>query len=47
MACIIPATISASLDTVLTNCGNILVSERRGDVDPGEIWNKINATWLS
>ena len=38
MACTIPPTISASLDTVLRKVGNILEIERRGDVDDGEIW---------
>ena len=37
MACTIPTTISASLDTVLRKVGNILEMERRGDVDDGEI----------
>ena len=41
MACTIPPTISASLDTVLRKVGNILEIERRGDVDDGEIW-KLN-----
>ena len=38
MACIIPVIISASLDKDLRKCGNILVLERRGDVDVGAIW---------
>ena len=38
MADTMPVTISASLDTVLKNFGNILGLERRGDVDAGEIW---------
>ena len=37
MADTMPVTISASLDTVLKNFGNILGLERRGDVDAGEI----------
>ena len=37
MACIIPTTISASLDTVLIKFGKVLLLERRGDVDAGEI----------
>ena len=38
MACTIPTIISASLDTVLRKVGNVLLLERRGDVDTGEIW---------
>ena len=38
MACTIPTTTSASLDTVLRNRGNISVLERRGDDAAGEIW---------
>ena len=37
MACTIPTTIAASLDTVLTKFGNVLSLERRGDDDAGEI----------
>ena len=37
MACTIPGTVSASLDTVLRNRGNISVLERRGDDAAGEI----------
>ena len=37
MTCIIPKTISASLDTVLRKRGNILVLDRRGDDEAGEI----------
>jgi len=37
MAAEIPKTISASLDTVLKNSGNVLFLERRGDDDAGEI----------
>jgi len=37
MTCMIPTTISASLDTVLRKCGNILVLDRQGDDDAGEI----------
>ena len=37
MICIIPTTISASLDTVLRKCGNTLGLDRRGDDDAGEI----------
>ena len=37
MACTIPGTISASLDTVLRKYGNTWVLERRGDDDAGEI----------
>ena len=37
MTCIIPATISASLDTVLRKSGNTSELERRGDDDAGEI----------
>ena len=49
MACTMPTTISASLDTVLRKRGNTLVLERRGDDAPGEIWkieyNKIYNAW--
>ena len=38
MACRIPAIVSASLDRVLRKCGNVLLLERRGDVDVGAIW---------
>jgi len=38
MAAVIPTAISASLDTVLRNSGNILLLERRGDEDPGDIY---------
>ena len=37
MTCIIPTTISASLDTVLRKSGNTSELERRGDDDAGEI----------
>ena len=37
MACAMPTTISASLDTVLRKVGNVLELERRGDVDTAEI----------
>jgi len=37
MACVIPTTISASLDTVLIKFENVLELERYGDVDAGEI----------
>ena len=37
MACTIPVAISASLDTVLTKCGNVILLERRGDVAAGDI----------
>ena len=37
MACTIPGTISASLDTVLRKYGNTAVLERRGDDEAGEI----------
>ena len=42
MACTIPTTISASLDTVLRKCGNISVLERRGDDAAGEICTQQN-----
>ena len=42
MTCIIPTTISASLDTVLRKCGNTLGLDRRGDDDAGEIYIKDN-----
>ena len=38
MAWIIPVIISASLDKDLRKRENILVLERRGDVDVGAIW---------
>jgi len=38
MAAVIPSAISASLDTVLRNSGNNLLLERRGDEDPGDIY---------
>jgi len=38
MAATIPSTISASLDTVLRNSGNVSLLERRGDDDAGEIY---------
>ena len=38
--CIIPTTISASLDTVLRKRGNTSVLERRGDDDAGEIYKE-------
>jgi len=37
MAAVIPTATSASLDTVRRNSGNILLFERRGDEDPGDI----------
>ena len=37
IVCIIPTTISASLDTVLRKRGNTSVLESRGDDDTGEI----------
>jgi len=37
MRCVIPSTISASLDTVLRKFGNISTLERRGDDAPGDI----------
>lgn len=37
MACTIPMTILASLDTVLKKIGNVSLLDRRGDVDAGEI----------
>ena len=37
ITCTIPIAISASLDTVLKKCGNVLSLERRGDDDAGEI----------
>ena len=37
MACTMPATISASLDTVLRKLENVSELERRGDVDTAEI----------
>ena len=37
IACTIPTTISASLDTVLKKIGKVSLLERRGDVDAGEI----------
>ena len=40
MTCMTPTTISASLDTVLRNRGNVFVSERRGEEDPGEIYTR-------
>jgi len=40
MAAVIPSAISASLDTVLRNRGNNSSLERRGDVDPGDIYKK-------
>ena len=50
MACIIPKTCVSSPATVLRKCGNISVSERRGDPDVGEICNGTNDkmidTWL-
>ena len=42
MACTMPTTISASLDTILRKCGNISVLERRGDDAVGEIFKKLN-----
>ena len=47
MACTMPTTISASLDTVLRKVGNILELERRGDVDTAEIWNTTNTEIIS
>ena len=41
IASAIPISISASLDTVLRNSGNILSLERRGDEDPGDIYKNI------
>jgi len=38
MAATIPSTISASLETVLRNRGNVSLFERRGDVDACEIY---------
>ena len=43
MACTIPTTISASLETVLTKCGKVLLLERRGDVEAGDIYIEWNA----
>jgi len=40
MAAVIPTAISVSLDTVLTNSGNVLLLERRGDEDASEIYRK-------
>jgi len=40
MAAVIPSAISVSLDTVLRKRGNNSSLERRGDVDPGDIYNK-------
>ena len=37
MVCTIPEATSASLDTVLRKFGNISMSERRGDVEAGDI----------
>ena len=37
MTCMIPTTISVSLDTVLRKNGNTSLLERRGDDDAGEI----------
>lgn len=37
MACAIPTTMAASLDTVLTKFGKVLLLERRGDDEAGEI----------
>ena len=42
MAAVIPTAISASLDTVLRNSGNMLELERRGDEDAAEIYRKQN-----
>ena len=41
MAWMIPVIISASLDKDLRKRGNVLVLERRGDVDVGAIWKII------
>ena len=46
MSCMIPTTISASLDTVLRKRGNTSVLERRGDDDPGEIYSKFSKNIL-
>ena len=37
MACRIPVIVSASLDRVLRKRGNVMLLERRGDVDVGAI----------
>jgi len=46
MAAVIPTAISASLDTVLTNSGNVLLLERRGDEDAAEIYRKHQSLYI-
>jgi len=44
MTCIIPTSISASLDTVLRKFGNISTLERRIDDAAGDIWKNTTRT---